>query len=162
MMASADAKRFLSIAAEKGLTLGSAESLTGGLFASTICSIPGASRVFKGAVVSYAEEVKEHLLGVSEKTIAEHGVVSKEVAEEMALGALKALNVDLAVSFTGNAGPTAEPGEAPVGRVDMALAIREKNAAPKVLVYEEDFTGERNAIRESCVNFILARLLALK
>ena len=148
------AKLVLEQMVKQGRSLGSAESLTAGLFASSICSIPGASRVFKGAVVSYAEEVKEHLLGVSPKTIAEKGVVSKAVAQAMALGALKALNVDVAVSFTGNAGPTAEIGEAPVGRVDMAVAIKQPTGAPQVLVYEQDFKGERNSIREACVNFM--------
>lgn len=156
------AKLVLEQMVKQGRSLGSAESLTAGLFASSICSIPGASRVFKGAVVSYAEEVKEHLLGVSPKTIAEKGVVSKAVAQAMALGALKALNVDVAVSFTGNAGPTAEIGEAPVGRVDMAVAIKQPTGAPQVLIYEQDFKGERNSIREACVNFMLERLLALK
>jgi nicotinamide-nucleotide amidase len=80
----------------------------------------------------------------------------------MALGALEALEVDIAVSFTGNAGPTAEPGEAPVGRVDMALAYRPRKGAIQLVVFEKDFTGERNAIREACVNFMFEQLLALK
>src|SRR5574344_1623344 len=109
------AKTLLERFAEKGWSLGSVESLTGGLFSASICSIPGASRVYKGSIISYANEVKENLAHVKSETIEKYGVVSKEVAEEMALGGLEALNVSVCVSFTGNAGPTAEPGEAPVG-----------------------------------------------
>jgi PncC family amidohydrolase len=140
---------------KKGLSLGSVESLTGGLFASSICSIPGASKVFKGGIVSYANEVKEKLVGVNPLTIAQEGVVSQSVALEMAKGGLKALNVDVAVSFTGNAGPTAEAGEAPIGRVYMAIAF--KNQA-KPFSYAVDLVGSRNEIREKCVNFILVKL----
>ena len=101
------AKDVLESFVKKGWSLGSVESLTGGLFSSTICSIPGASRVYKGSIISYANEVKENLAHVKDETIRTYGVVSKEVAEEMALGGLEALNVNVAVSFTGNAGPTA-------------------------------------------------------
>lgn len=144
-------------------TLGAAESLTAGLFSASFCSVPGASKVFKGAVVSYANEVKENLLGVAQENIAKYGVVSSTVAKEMALGALKALNVDIAVSFTGNAGPSAEAGEAPVGRVYMAIAIRNSsgNVPERVLEYQEDFTGSRNAVREECVTFMLDELLRI-
>jgi PncC family amidohydrolase len=157
------AKAYLEKAVTAGLSLGSVESLTGGLFASTICSIPGASRVFKGAVVSYANEIKEHLVGVSPDTIAKYGVVSAPVAREMALGGIKALDVDVAVSFTGNAGPTAEPGEAPVGRVYLGLAFRKKDGGvPEAKTFEKDFKGDRNTIREACVSFILEELLKQK
>jgi len=140
---------------KKGLSLGSVESLTGGLFASSICSIPGASKVFKGAIVSYADEIKEKLLGVNPLTIAREGVVSQSVASEMAQGGLKALNVDVVVSFTGNAGPTAEPGEAPIGRVYMAIVFKNQT---KPFAYAVDLFGSRNEIREECVNFILSQL----
>lgn len=92
----------------KGLSLGSVESLTGGLFASTVCEVPGASKVFKGAIVTYANSVKEHLVDVMEETIQTYGVVSEQVAEEMALGGARNLDVDVCVSFTGNAGPTSD------------------------------------------------------
>jgi PncC family amidohydrolase len=74
---------------------------------------------------------------------------------EMARGGVKALDVDVAVSFTGNAGPTAEPGDAPVGRVYMAIAFKNQT---KPFVYAVDFVGSRNEIREQCVNFILTQL----
>lgn len=147
------AKKVLSILEEKGLTLGSIESLTAGLFASTICSIPGASKVFKGSIVTYATSLKTDLLGIDEKLIERVGVVSKEVAREMATRGREKLNVDVCVSFTGNAGPTKEEGKAPVGRVNMCVSTREIN-----MDIEKDFLLERNAMREECVNAMLDAL----
>ena len=147
------AKKVLSILEEKGLTLGSVESLTAGLFASTICSIPGASKVFKGSIVTYATSLKTELLGIDKNLIDRVGVVSKEVAREMATRGREKLNVDVCVSFTGNAGPTKEEGKAPVGRVNMCVSTREIN-----MDIEKDFLLERNAMREECVNAMLDAL----
>lgn len=144
------AKKVLSILEEKGLTLGSIESLTAGLFASTICSIPGASKVFKGSIVTYATSLKTDLLGIDKNLIDRVGVVSKEVAREMATRGREKLNVDVCVSFTGNAGPTKEEGKAPVGRVNMCVSTREIN-----MDIEKDFLLERNTMREECVNAML-------
>ena len=147
------AKKVLSILEEKGLTLGSVESLTAGLFASTICSVPGASKVFKGSIVTYATSLKTELLGIDKNLIDRVGVVSKEVAREMATRGREKLNVDVCVSFTGNAGPTKEEGKAPVGRVNMCVSTREIN-----MDIEKDFLLERNATREECVNAMLDAL----
>jgi nicotinamide-nucleotide amidase len=142
--------------ADKGLTLGSVESLTGGLFAATFCSTPGASAVFKGAIVTYANEEKINLVGVKAETIARFGVVSQPVADEMASGGLKALHVDYCVSFTGNAGPTCEPGEAKVGEIYMTIASAEEEIA-----YPLFLRGTRNEIRLGAVEEALKRLLAM-
>jgi nicotinamide-nucleotide amidase len=156
------AEALLEEYARKGWSLGSVESLTGGLFASTLCSIPGASRVYQGSIISYANAVKENLAHVKAETIRRYGVVSKEVAEEMALGGLEALRVTVAVSFTGNAGPTAEPGEAPVGEVDMAIAKKAPNGKITVVSFTKNLTGARNAIREASVNAMLLALQDVK
>ena len=92
---------------DKGLSLGSIESFTGGLFAATITKIPGASNFFKGSIVTYATEEKERLLGISHIDVEKYGVVSKEIAEQMAVYGRDLLDVDVCVSFTGNAGPSA-------------------------------------------------------
>ena len=110
------AKKVLSSLEKRGLTLGSVESLTAGLFASTICSVPGASKVFKGSFVTYATSMKTDFLNINKAFINKYGVVSKEVAREMAIIGRHGLEVDVCVSFTGNAGPTKEKGKAPVGR----------------------------------------------
>ncbi len=150
------ARRVIDVLGAKGLTLGSVESLTGGLFASAITSVPGASKVFKGSLVTYWSEEKVALAGVNEKTIKDYGVVSQEVANEMAKGGRKKLGVDVCVSFTGNAGPSSEPGSAPVGRVNMAIATPWGR-----MQIQQDFTLMRNEIREACVDMILDQLIAI-
>ena len=108
---------------ERGWTLGTAESATGGLIAGRITSVPGASRVFRGSVVSYATEVKESLLEVSGDLVAEHGVVSEPVAIAMAEGARGRLDADVVVAVTGSAGP--DPQDQPVGTVVVSVVTPE-------------------------------------
>ena len=108
-------EKLLKAYKEKGLTLGSVESMTGGLFSAKFTEIPGSSAVFKGSVVTYSCEEKINIVGVKKVTIEKYGVVSEEVAKEMAEKGRKLLNVDVCVSVTGNAGPTCEPGGKPVG-----------------------------------------------
>ena len=128
---------------EKNLTIGSIESMTGGLFASTITSIPGASKVFKGSIVSYSPLIKENVVGVNKETIDRYGVVSKEVAYEMVDRGQKLLDVDICVAVTGNAGPTAEPGEEGVGCVYYGIAFKKK-----IFITKKVFSGSRDEIRE--------------
>ena len=106
----------------KGLTLGAAESCTGGLIAKRLTDLPGASSVFKGGVVSYTNGVKMGILGVSSELLEERGAVCADVARAMAEGARKALGCDLAVSATGVAGPDSDDRGNPVGLVYVALA----------------------------------------
>ena len=100
---------------EKGKTLGTAESCTGGRIAEAIILMPGASNYFKGSIVSYTNEIKEKILGVSHDVIEEKTAVCEEVAIEMVKGAIKALDVDYAISATGFAGPGGGTREIPVG-----------------------------------------------
>lgn len=110
----------LRLLEERGWTLGTAESATGGLVAGRITAVPGASRAFRGSVVAYATDLKESRLGVSPEAINEHGVVSEPVGIAMAYGAQSALGVDVAVAVTGSAGP--DPQEQPVGTIVVAVA----------------------------------------
>jgi len=123
-------------------TLGSVESLTGGLFASTITNKPGASKFYKGSVISYANEIKEKL-GID----TSNGVVNKQVALAMAAKGKEFLNVDICISFTGNAGPEVLDN-LPIGKV--FIAINEE-------VYEKDFKGNREEIRKQCVDFAISK-----
>ncbi|MGI9642316.1 MAG: competence/damage-inducible protein A [Acidimicrobiia bacterium] len=91
--------------AERGWKIGTAESATAGIVASRLTSIPGSSATFRGSIGAYAPDVKVSILGVSQKTLDEHGVVSEETALEMARGARRVLSVDVAVAVTGSAGP---------------------------------------------------------
>ena len=109
-----------------GLTLCTAESCTGGNIAHRITLIPGSSSVFKGAVVSYATEVKINVLGVPAQLVDEKGVVSREVVEAMAEGARRLMNADLAIATTGVAGPDGGTDEIPVGTVWIGLATEKQ------------------------------------
>ncbi|MDR2809657.1 MAG: CinA family nicotinamide mononucleotide deamidase-related protein [Tannerellaceae bacterium] len=105
----------------KGLRMGTAESCTGGTIASKITSVAGSSRYFAGSVVSYSNHVKRGLLGVSERDLQEHGAVSREVVEQMARGALQALDCDCVVATSGIAGPEGGTADKPVGMVWIAV-----------------------------------------
>jgi len=133
----------------KGLTLGCAESCTGGLFAKRITDIPGSSPIFKGGVVSYCNEVKTNLLGVDAALLEEKGAVCPEVAQAMALGARKVLGTDLAISFTGVAGPGPDERGNQEGLVYIALASAEEVWVKKVLTIGR---GERDRVRSSATS----------
>lgn len=130
---------------EHGYTLGSVESFTGGSFASAVTSVPGASHFFKGALITYATEEKNRILGISWNTIDEYGVVSQEVAGEMAAHGKKLLNVDYCISFTGNAGPEAMEDKK-VGEVYIGLAFFDT-----VQVYAYQLEGNRNEIQNKAI-----------
>ncbi|RIY01645.1 CinA family protein [Aureimonas flava] len=108
-----------------GLTLSTAESCTGGLVAAAITGVAGSSAVFGTGLVTYSNEAKTRLLGVAPDLLERHGAVSREVAEAMAAGALRAAGSDLAVSITGIAGPGGGSPEKPVGLVHFACASRD-------------------------------------
>lgn len=108
--------------AEKGWTLSTAESCSGGRLAVKFTHAPGSSATFKGSIVSYATEAKKELLGVSEELIKEKSVVSAEVAEAMAVSAREKFHTDFSVSTTGNAGPTKGDSDAEIGTVFIAIA----------------------------------------
>ncbi len=107
---------------EKGLTIGTAESITGGLMAKRLTDLPGVSRVFRGGVVSYTNEVKHDLLGVSRELLDEHGAVSAPVAKAMAEGARRLLGCDIALASTGVAGPDRDDRGNEVGTAFVAIA----------------------------------------
>ena len=106
----------------KGYTIASCESLTGGLFAARMTEIPHVSQVLKGGIVSYWNEIKEHVVGVKKETIDAYGVVSKQTAYEMALNVQQKFEVNVAVSFTGNAGPSTLEDK-PAGLVYTCIMI---------------------------------------
>lgn len=108
-----------------GLTLGTAESCTGGLISEAIIATPGASNYFKGSVVSYTDEIKERLLHVDAEVINEQTAVCEEVARQMAQGALDLLQVDFAISATGIAGPGGGTKEIPVGTIWLGYGTKD-------------------------------------
>ena len=141
---------------EKGLTLGTAESLTGGMISASVAGVSGASAVLMGGVVSYDPRVKHELLGVTQEVIDTVGVVSEPCARQMAEGAKAALKVDVAVSATGIAGPTGGTPETPVGTVFIGVAW-----AGGVKVDECHFAGDRQAVREQATAHALGMALGV-
>ncbi|MBO7315973.1 MAG: CinA family nicotinamide mononucleotide deamidase-related protein, partial [Paludibacteraceae bacterium] len=107
---------------EQGMTLATAESCTGGTIAQLLTSVSGASAYYMGGVVAYANEAKEQLLGVKRATLEQYGAVSRQTAEEMALGAKRRFATDYAIATTGIAGPTGGTEDKPVGTVWIAVA----------------------------------------
>ena len=127
----------ISLLSEKGLTLTAAESCTGGLIAKRLTDVSGASAVFHGSLVTYSNRLTEKWLGVQAETLQTYGAVSAQTAREMALGARKAADADLAVAVTGIAGPNSDDTNKPVGLVFIALADRDSVTVEK---YENQFT----------------------
>ncbi|HWS51312.1 MAG TPA: CinA family protein [Microbacterium sp.] len=161
-MTAADASDLLDLLRHRALSLGVAESLTGGALASEIVAVPGASLVFRGGVVAYATAVKHTLLGVDGTLLDEHGPVHPEVAVQMADGVRRCLAVEgrpaaVGIATTGIAGPDSPDGQ-PVGTVHVGVV------APGVRITREfRFTGDRASIRQQAVDAaMLVTLSALR
>lgn len=153
-MPSAIAETVLKIAQERGhLSLACAESCTGGKIADALTSVPGASAVFLGGIVAYSVDVKKRVLGVPEETLAAFGVVSRECAEAMAIGAAKAIGADWALATTGVAGPGPQDG-IPAGTVCIAVA------SPRGVISEKLFFPDapREAVKQFASRAALKRL----
>lgn len=140
------AKTLVDAFTHANVTFSCAESCTGGLIAKKITDIVGASSMFLGGVVSYANSVKTHVLGVREKTLESVGAVSALTAVEMAVGVMKLTDSDYSVAVTGIAGPGGGSAEKPVGLVYIALASAKER---KVFVTENRFSGTRDDVREA-------------
>ncbi len=148
-----DAGVLLKILRDKGCTMSAAESCTGGMIGEVITEVPGSSDCFLGSAVTYSNDAKERILGVSHDTLVSHGAVSEETAREMALGAIKAYGSGYAVAVTGIAGPGGGTDEKPVGLVYIAVAD-----GPRTVVTRNKFSGDRTQIRESTTREALALL----
>jgi len=131
----------------KGLKLSTAESCTGGWLAKTLTDRPGSSAWFEFGFVTYGNNAKHALLGVREQTLKDHGAVSQQVAEQMAVGARRASGADLAVAITGIAGPAGGTAEKPVGTVWLAWAGPDGQLGAE----RREFPGDRASIRQQAV-----------
>lgn len=155
---SASARAAIEGLAERGWTVGVAESLTGGAVSSALVSVSGASSVFLGGVIAYATPIKHTLLGVDALLLAAHGAVHPEVAIQMAEGVRHAVAVDgadaaVGISTTGIAGPGSPDGQ-PVGTVHIGIVTPDRAASQAFL-----FDGDRAQIREKTVDAALSMLL---
>lgn len=145
----------------KGETLAVAESLTGGLVAAEITTVPGASKVFRGSITAYATDLKHGLLGVDATLLAQRGAVDAQVAAQMAAGVRKALGADWGLATTGVAGPDPQDGQ-PVGTVFVAVEGpfgTGSGSAGGGKVAALRLNGNRAEIRMESVRSVLALLL---
>lgn len=126
---------------ENGSTIGTAESCTGGRIAESIIAMPGASNYFKGGIISYTNEIKESLLGVSHELLEEKTAVCEDVAKEMVKGAIKSLGVDYAIAATGFAGPGGGADGIPVGTIWLACGNSDDIVTMKL---EKDYGRDIN------------------
>ena len=140
---------------DNNITISSVESLTGGLFASTITEVPGISKVFQGGLVTYTNDIKENVLGVKKSTLETYGAVSKECVREMLLQGYNVFVTDIVVALSGNAGPSASEGK-PVGLVYIGYMIN-----GELHIHEHNFTGTREEIRKQCIFTVFANLYEL-
>lgn len=139
---------------EKGISISTIESITGGLLAKLITDIPGSSKVFSEGYVTYSINAKVSL-GVDEKLIEKFGLVSKEVAFEMALKLFEKSSADICISTTGNAGPTVCDNK-PVGKTFIGISNR-----GNIHIIECDFPGDRNNIREQIAEKVFNEIMLI-
>lgn len=138
------------------MKLATAESCTGGLIAQKITSVPGASECFDCGVVTYSNEQKRNLLGVSAETLEQYGAVSEQTALEMCKGVKEVADADFGISVTGIAGPGGGTAEKPVGTVWIGICGKNIHKAEKFL-----FDGDRNQVRESTANTALNMVMEI-
>ena len=150
----ASVKELVELLIEKKLKIASAESCTGGLFASSIVSVPGSSEIIDASIVTYSNESKIKYCGVKAETLSEYGAVSEETAKEMAEGIARECGADIGVSFSGIAGPGGATATKPVGMVCCGIAFD-----GKTYVYTNVFKGDRTEVREQSVAFMIDMLL---
>ena len=147
------AEKLVALLKAQGLTCATAESCTGGGVGSAITAVPGSSSVFAGGVISYSNDVKREVLGVSADMLQNVGAVSAETAAQMAEGVRRLLKTDLAVSLTGIAGPDGGSDEKPVGLVWFGLATKDGVRTEKAI-----FRGNRAQVRAQAVTHALGML----
>lgn len=152
-------ERLVSLLKEKNFVASTAESCTGGLIAKRITDVSGSSSVFNCGIVSYSNEIKHSVLGVSEETLRKYGAVSEQTVREMVSGVLKLSKANVAVAVSGIAGPNSDNTEKPVGLIFIAGSNGKKTVVKKL---ENKFTGDvRRLNRENASDEALKILISL-
>ncbi|MCV0378093.1 CinA family protein [Nitratireductor sp.] len=153
------ARAVLATCNARGIMLATAESCTGGMIAAALTDIAGSSSVVDRGFVTYSNEAKMEMLGVSPETLAAHGAVSQETALEMAQGALAHSRAGVTVAVTGIAGPDGGSDEKPVGLVWFGLAMKGRAPVAQSHVFEDrDRAGVRAATVETALDMVLSAL----
>lgn len=150
------AARLGGMLASKKWQISCAESCTGGGLGYAITNTPGSSAWFEKGFITYSNQAKQDLLAVSQETLFKHGAVSAQTVEEMALGAAKAAEAEVAISISGVAGPDGGTAKKPVGTVWFGFVI-----AGEVVTQKQQFDGDRQAVRIQAVEFALSHILKL-
>lgn len=148
-------QKLIKVLRENSLKISSVESLTGGLFASELVSFAGASDVYLGSIVAYANVIKQEVLNINQETIDKFGVVSEEIATLMAVNGSQLLSSDVTVSFTGNAGPDILENK------DLGLVFTCIKIKNNTYNFSDKLSGNRNEIRINIVNLVTTRLVKL-
>lgn len=144
------AERLLEILRRRGLSIATAESLTGGMVGMTLTQVPGASQAYAGGVVTYTDRIKHAILGVPQELLERCSAVSREVAASMAEGCRSLMNVDMSLATTGVAGPASDDRGAPVGRVFIACCLRGSTTVRQLTL-----SGNREEIRAASTEAVL-------
>lgn len=153
------ASKVIRTLTERSLSLAAAESLTGGLLGATLTDVPGASQVYVGGTIAYATPMKTALLGIDPHVIAQHTVVSEQVALEMAIGLQQRTDADWVIAVTGVAGPDPQQGHAP-GEVWVCVAGPRVPNTPQFQQTERfQFEGDRDAVRRQTIDAAFGMLL---
>ncbi|MCI8589248.1 MAG: CinA family protein [Clostridiales bacterium] len=147
--------QLISLLKENHMTIAAAESCTGGLLSAAITSAAGASAVFEGSIISYANRIKENMLGVASTILTTHGAVSEPCAKAMAEGVRQKIGADIGVSITGIAGPGGGTPQKPVGTVYIGLSF-----AGGTLAKRFQFDGSREDVRRQSVAQAIEEVLA--
>lgn len=147
-------KNIASLMTQKGLTLSTAESCTGGLISGAITDWPGVSSFFMGSIVAYDNNVKMELLKVPKTILIKHGAVSSQTVEAMVKGVCSVLKTDCAISVSGIAGPGGATSEKPLGLVYIGIKI-----CDSIWSYKHIFHGNRELIRRATVKTSLLHFL---
>lgn len=152
------AKELVCLLKERNMSITFAESCTGGLCAANITRVAGASSVFKGSAVTYCDEIKGSLIGVSKQTLEKYTVYSRECANEMSKGVKELLGAQIAIGITGIAGPSGATKNDPVGTVYVSLCSKEAHFC-KRFVFDLDRDGVRNAATLAAFEMAIDHLL---
>jgi PncC family amidohydrolase len=155
-MYDSNVEKLVEMLYERELTISTAESCTGGMISATLVDVPGVSNILNEAYVTYSDEAKHRLLGVSEKSLEKYGAVSEQVAREMVIGVAEKASSNCAISVTGIAGPDGGTVEKPVGTVYAGFYFD-----GEVEVIRYNFTGDRKSIRKQTVGAVVDKMIKM-
>ncbi|MBN1389414.1 MAG: CinA family protein [Candidatus Thermoplasmatota archaeon] len=156
-------EKVVGLSIEKGITIAIAESCTGGYISHMLTEVPGSSSCYLGGVVAYSDRLKMDLLGVSKRTLQEHGAVSREIASEMSRGIIERTGAEIGLSVTGIAGPSGGTNEKPQGTVFISAHMKDGRSVTEGFLLEGlSRTEFKEEVAERVIGMLLGSLLSLE